>query len=62
VLCHTRERAEQIKARLAKWLTPRGLSFNEDKTQIVHLAEDGFDFLGFNIRVRHEVTQHEWIH
>jgi RNA-directed DNA polymerase len=50
VLCHTRERAEHIKARLAEWLTPRGLSFNEDKTQIVHLAEDGFDFLGFNVR------------
>jgi RNA-directed DNA polymerase len=50
VLCHSRERAEQIKARLAEWLTPRGLSFNEDKTRIVHLAEDGFDFLGFNVR------------
>jgi RNA-directed DNA polymerase len=50
VLCHTRERAEQIKARLAEWLTPRGLSFNEDKTRIVYLAEDGFDFLGFNVR------------
>jgi RNA-directed DNA polymerase len=50
VLCHTRERAEHIKARLAEWLTPRGLSFNEEKTQIVHLAEDGFDFLGFNVR------------
>jgi RNA-directed DNA polymerase len=50
VLCHTRERAEHIKARLTEWLTPRGLSFNEDKTQIVHLAEDGFDFLGFNVR------------
>src|SRR3954465_7293584 len=50
VLCHTRERAEHIKARLTEWLTPRGLSFNEDKTQIVHLAEDGFDFLGFTVR------------
>lgn len=50
VLCHTRERAEHVKARLAEWLTPRGLSFNEDKTQIVHLTEDGFDFLGFNVR------------
>ena len=49
VLCHSRERAEHIKARLAEWLTPRGLSFNEDKTQIVHLTE-GFDFLGFNVR------------
>jgi RNA-directed DNA polymerase len=28
------------------------LAFNEDKTQIVHLA-DGFDFLGFNVRRYH---------
>ena len=48
-LCHTREQAEQVKARLAEWLTPRGLNFNEDKTRIVHLNE-GFDFLGFNVR------------
>lgn len=48
-LCHSRQQAEQIKARLAAWLTPRGLSFNEDKTQVVTLDE-GFDFLGFNVR------------
>ena len=48
-LCHSREQAEQVKARLADWLTPRGLTFNEDKTRIVHLTE-GFDFLGFNVR------------
>ena len=36
-LCHTREQAEQVKARLARWLAPRGLVFNEDKTQITHL-------------------------
>jgi RNA-directed DNA polymerase len=34
-LCHTRDQAEQVKARLADWLTPRGLAFNEDKTRIV---------------------------
>ena len=34
-LCHSREQAEQIKARLAEWLAPRGLVFNEDKTRIV---------------------------
>lgn len=49
VLCHTRQQAEQVKARLAEWLAPRGLVFNEDKTQIVHLST-GFDFLGFNAR------------
>ena len=48
-LCHSREQAEQVKARLAEWLAPRGLVFNEDKTQITHL-DQGVDFLGFNIR------------
>ena len=48
-LCHSREQAEQVKARLAAWLAPRGLAFNEDKTRIVHL-DDGVDFLGFNVR------------
>ena len=48
-LCHSRQQAEQVKERLAAWLAPRGLSFNEDKTQIVRLSE-GFDFLGFNVR------------
>ena len=48
-LCHSREQVEQVKARLAEWLAPRGLAFNEDKTRIVHL-DDGLDFLGFSIR------------
>ena len=48
-LCHSRHEAEQVKARLAEWLAPRGPAFNEDKTQIVAL-EDGFDFLGVTVR------------
>lgn len=48
-LCHSREQAQQVKARLAGWLAARGLSFNQDKTRIVPL-DDGVDFLGFNIR------------
>ena len=48
-LCHTRQEALEIRARLANWLAPRGLAFNEDKTRVVSLA-DGFDFLGFNVR------------
>jgi RNA-directed DNA polymerase len=49
VMCHTREEALAVKARLTEWFRPRGLAFNEDKTRIVHLS-DGFDFLGFTIR------------
>jgi RNA-directed DNA polymerase len=50
VCCHTREQAEQVKAKLAAWLAPRGLAFNEAKTRIVRLDEEGFDFLGFHLR------------
>ncbi len=52
VLCHSQEQAAQVKADLAEWLAPRGLAFNEDKTQIVPLSQ-GFDFLGFNVRRYH---------
>ncbi len=48
-LCHSQRQAEQVKEMLVQWLAPKGLVFNEDKTQIVHL-ETGFDFLGFNVR------------
>jgi RNA-directed DNA polymerase len=47
--CHSRQQADQVKARLAGWLQPRGLAFNEDKTRVVGL-DDGADFLGFNLR------------
>jgi RNA-directed DNA polymerase len=50
--CHSRQEAEQVKARLAEWLAPRGLTFNEEKTRVVHL-DDGFDFLGFTARRYH---------
>ncbi len=48
-LCHSRRDALEVKAGLANWLAPRGLAFNEDKTRVVPLDE-GFDFLGFNVR------------
>lgn len=48
-LCHTGAQAEQVHARLTEWLAPRGLTFNDGKTQTVHVG-DGFDFLGFNVR------------
>jgi RNA-directed DNA polymerase len=51
-LCHSRGEAQQVKERLAEWLAPRGLAFNEDKTRVVHLDE-GCDFLGFTVRRYH---------
>ncbi len=49
VCCQSRQQAEQVKARLAGWLAPRGLACNEAKTRITHLSE-GFEFLGFSLR------------
>jgi RNA-directed DNA polymerase len=57
VCCHSRQQAEQVKARLAAWLAPRGLAFNEVKTRVVHLSE-GFDFLGFSLRRYPNVSSH----
>ncbi len=54
VLCETQEDALQAQEDLKTWLAERGLTLSEDKTRIVHL-DDGFDFLGFNIR-RYPVT------
>jgi RNA-directed DNA polymerase len=48
-MCGSREQAEQVMERLAAWLAPRGLTFNEEKTRVVRL-EDGFEFLGMHIR------------
>jgi len=49
VHCHTRQEALEVKARLAAWLAPRGLAFNDGKTRVGSLSE-GYDFLGFNVR------------
>jgi RNA-directed DNA polymerase len=52
VFCRSREHAELVRQQLAGWLRPRGLVFNEAKTQIVHV-DQGCDFLGFSIRRYH---------
>jgi RNA-directed DNA polymerase len=44
--CRSRQEAEQVKARLAAWLAPRGLVFNEDKTAITCLDEAAVDSWG----------------
>lgn len=40
---------EKVTPIISSFLAQRGLSLSQDKTKIVHI-EDGFDFLGFNIR------------
>ncbi len=50
ILTHTREDAEQAKQEIENWLQERGLTLSSEKTSIRHLTE-GFNFLGFNVRL-----------
>lgn len=50
VMCSTEDEARKAEAVLSEWLKIRGLQLSVEKTKIVTLAE-GFDFLGFNIRI-----------
>ena len=45
----TREQAEALRQEVEAVLTPLGLRLGPEKTRVVHIDE-GFDFLGFNIR------------
>ncbi|MFH8380515.1 group II intron reverse transcriptase/maturase [Kitasatospora sp. NPDC018058] len=49
VFCRNEAEARQVKENLARWMEGRGVTFNDEKTRILH-AEEGFDFLGFNVR------------
>jgi RNA-directed DNA polymerase len=50
IMCQTQIDAEQAQETIASWLAERGLQLSLDKTRIVQL-KDGFDFLGFNVRI-----------
>ena len=54
VMCHTKQDAENVRTLLSDYLSERGLTLADDKTKITHV-EEGFDFLGFNVR-RYNVT------
>ena len=42
----------KVKPAVEKFLGERGLTLSEEKTKITHI-DDGFDFLGFNVRKYH---------
>src|SRR2546423_1146302 len=49
--CHRRSRdAGRAHSDLGTWLRERGLEYSADKTRLVHVT-DGFDVLGFNVRL-----------
>lgn len=53
VMANSKEDILGAKKEIEKWLEDRNLKLSEEKTKIVQV-EDGFDFLGFNIRTYSE--------
>ncbi len=49
VTCNDRDKCDEILEVVKTFLAERGVELSESKTKIVHIDE-GFDFLGFNIR------------
>jgi RNA-directed DNA polymerase len=45
-----RHHAEALREEVSAVLTPLGLRLAPEKTQVVHIADEGFTFLGFDIR------------
>ena len=48
----SRAELEEIIPRIQQWLSKRGLELNAEKTKLVSM-EEGFNFLGFNLRHYH---------
>ena len=53
IFAETRKDARAAKRDIAHWLKDKGLELSEEKTKIL-TVRDGFDFLGFNIRLHYD--------
>jgi RNA-directed DNA polymerase len=47
IQCRTRAEAEMALEKIRQWTAERGLTLHPTKTKIVHVHEDGFEFLGY---------------
>ena len=50
IMCNTQKDAEDVYGLLKPYLEKRGLELSKEKTKVVPI-EDGFNFLGFNVRL-----------
>ncbi len=61
IQCRTAEEAAAALELVRTWTTERGLTLHPTKTKIVHVDEDGFEFLGYRfIKHRRYPRQKSW--
>lgn len=56
ILCW-RGQGGELKKRLERWLSVRGIKLNTEKTRIVNSRKESFDFLGFTINWRNSANK-----
>jgi RNA-directed DNA polymerase len=52
ILCRSPEEAQRALARVQEWTAAAGLTLHPEKTRVVDVREEGFDFLGYHF-IRH---------
>jgi RNA-directed DNA polymerase len=52
VISGERHHAEALREQVTEVLAPLGLRLSPEKTQVVHVEDEGFDFIGFHIHRR----------
>jgi len=55
-------RGEEMRTRLKRWLTAKGLTLNEAKTRLVNIRQAGINFLGFTLTWRKSLRGRGYLH
>ena len=53
ILCRTAEDAKTALAEVQRWMAAAGLTLHPEKTRIVDMTREGFDFLGYRFEAGH---------
>jgi RNA-directed DNA polymerase len=59
ILCQSADDARRALAVVQEWLAQAGLHLHPTKTRIVHVEQEGFDFLGYHFRGRQHWPRHK---
>jgi RNA-directed DNA polymerase len=60
ILCRSQAEADQALAQVRQWCEAEGLVLHPDKTRIVDVRTDGFDFLGYHFQTTRRGTLAHW--
>jgi RNA-directed DNA polymerase len=60
ILCRSQSEAEQALQQVRQWCEAEGLTLHPDKTKIVDVRKEGFDFLGYHFATSRKGVLRRW--